>query len=181
MDISFSGLPRPVPCAGGSGSVIGAAVVGQRLAGPHLAADLDDLAGAQQRPVERHAVPAFDDLRPRAAEAEVEAPARQCVDRGGRLGDERRRPRVDREDAGHQLERGGLTGQVRERRHEIEAVDLARPHQIDPGGLEVSSLAGVADRIAVESERGGDLHNRILVWPAGRRQRERRIWPARSR
>ena len=47
--------------------------MGDLVAGPDLATDVDRVAGAPERFVERHAVPALDDLRPRGA-AERERP-----------------------------------------------------------------------------------------------------------
>ena len=69
--MSLSALPSPVPSPGGQRDVVRRAVVGERrLAGPHVAADLDDLAGAGERAVVGHAVEALDHLRARGAEPE---------------------------------------------------------------------------------------------------------------
>ena len=60
------------------------------FAPPHLAADLDDLPGARDRLVVRHAVEALDHLRPGRAEPEDRPAARQRVEARGRHRHERR-------------------------------------------------------------------------------------------
>src|SRR5208283_6047981 len=55
----------------------------RRLAGPHVAADLDDLPGPGERAVVGHAVEALDHLGPRRAQAELAAATRNGIDAGG--------------------------------------------------------------------------------------------------
>ena len=98
-------------------------VVGQRrLAGPHVAADLDDLAGPGKRPVVGHAVEALDHLGPRRAEAELAASARDGIDAGGRHGDQRRGAGVDGQDGGADVHPLRLGGQVPHEARRVVAV-----------------------------------------------------------
>lgn len=74
---------QPGAAAGGQGRLIVLAVVVDVLAPPHLPADLDDLAGAAQRRVERYAVKSLDRLRAGGADAEPETSVGDVVDTGG--------------------------------------------------------------------------------------------------
>ena len=67
----LEGLAEPGPLLLGQGQVVVRPVVGERrLTGPHLAADVDDLAGAPDGLVVGDAVEALDHLGARRAEAE---------------------------------------------------------------------------------------------------------------
>ena len=142
----------------GERQVVGDAVVLDLVAAPHLAADLDRVAGARDRLLEGHAVPALDHLRARRTEPEDEPAIGQRVERRRSLRDQRRAARVERDDARHQLDRRGLAGQVAERRHEVVAVDLRSPDQIDARRLEIAGLRGQLLGVTVESDGRGDLH-----------------------
>jgi hypothetical protein len=98
---------------GGERQRVVLAVVGELLfALPHLAADVDDLAGPPERRVVGHTVEALDHLWSRRADAEDEPAVRHEVEPGGRHCHERRRAGVDRQDARGDLHRGGLGGDV---------------------------------------------------------------------
>ena len=152
-------LAQPGALPLGQGDVIGGAVVGERrLAGPHSAADLDDLAGASQGAVVGHAVEALDDLGARGAQAEDAAAAREGVDAGRRHGDERGRTRVDGQDGRADLEALRLGRQVAHEARGVVAVGLGDPHHIEPGLLEVDGLAGRVRWAPGVVQRHGQLH-----------------------
>ena len=82
VDDAAQRLAEPGRARPGIGDVVMLAVMFERrLAGEHLADDRDVFAGAGQRPAERHAVPALDDLRPRRADAAEEAVAGERLQR----------------------------------------------------------------------------------------------------
>ncbi len=134
----------------GHRQVIGAALVGDLLAAPDLVADLDGVAGASERLLERHPVPALDHLRSGGPEAEHEPPVGQGVEGRCGLGDQGGAARVERDDAGHQLGGLGFRCEVAERGDQVVAVYLRAPQQVDTGRLEVAGLLGHDLRIAVE-------------------------------
>ncbi len=108
------------------------AIVGQLLfAGPDLAADLNDLAGAAERRVVGNTVPPLDDLRPRRTETEDATAATQHVDTDRCHGQQGRRPAVDRQDARRDLDPGGDGGQVAHHRWGVHAIGLGDPNQVD--------------------------------------------------
>ena len=154
-------LPRPVPRPAGQGHVVVAAVVLERgLAGPHLAADVDDLPGAPEGRVEGHPVPALDDLGPRGAEPEVEAALGQRVDPGRRHGDERGGPGEDGQDGRADLHRLGQGGQVAHLAGAVDAVGLGHPHQVQARLLHLGHLGGGLAEPAGVAEHRADLHRR---------------------
>src|SRR3712207_7059155 len=65
-------------------SPVDLALVDQLLAAQDRVDDLDVLADAAQRPVERHAVPVLHHVGARRAEPEQHPPARALVERGDR-------------------------------------------------------------------------------------------------
>ena len=120
----------------------GAAVGGQRdlvvlpvvlhvLAAPHLAADLDDLAGAAHRRVERNAVEALHHLRSRRADAEAEAAVGHVVQAGRRHREQCRGADVDRHDAGAQFDGRRLGRQVAELADRVVRVGLGDEGDVD--------------------------------------------------
>ena len=133
-------LAQPGPPARWQRDRVVRAGVLQPLPPPHLPADLDDLPGPADRRVVGHPVPALDHLRTGGADAEREPAARHVVQaRRGHRG-QRRRPRVQLEDAGGDLQ------PLRPRRDEaeladrVEAVRLRHEHDVQPGLLVVGQL-----------------------------------------
>ena len=129
-----------------------------RLAAPDLAADLDDLPGAGERLVVRHAVEALDHLRARRAEAEDRPAARQRVEPGRGHRDERRRAAVERQDAGADLDPLGVGGEVAHERDGVEAVGLGDPHDVEARLLQRDHRLDLSDRVVAVLELGGELH-----------------------
>ena len=145
--------------AGGQGDVVHRAVVGQRrLAGPHVPADLDDLARPRQRAVVGDAVEALDHLGARGAEPEDAAAAGDRIEAGGRHGDQRGRPAVDRQDGRADLHPLGLGGQVPHVARGVVAVGLGHPDDVEPDLLELHRLAGGLFEPAGVAQRHGKLH-----------------------
>ena len=154
----------------------------ERLAGPvgqrqleGLAVELDALAG------ERHAhhgdvlaralqllgealpVPALGDLRPRGADAEDHAPARELVDRGGRHRGHRRRAGGHLEDPRAEADPRGLTRQPAEHGRGVRAVGLGGPHRViaQPLGLlDDVQLVLRAEAEAPVADVHAELHRR---------------------
>lgn len=118
------------------------ALVLQALACPHLAADLQHLTGAADRRVVGHAVEALDNLRPRCAKTQDVAAAGDVVQPGCGHGRQRRRARIQLQDARGQLDPFGLGGEVAQRAHRVERVRLGHEHDVEPGPLEVGDLRG---------------------------------------
>ena len=85
------------------------AVVDDALAAQRHADHVDVLAGALQRLLEGHAVPALDHLRAAGAEPEDEAAPAEHVEGAGALREQRGRAREDVEDAGADLDPSVLT------------------------------------------------------------------------
>ncbi len=155
------GRPRPVPSSGWQRYVVLRPVVDQgRLAGPDLAADLDDLAGAPERSVVGDAVPALDHLRPRGPQAQLEPAFRQGVDACRGHGQERRRPGVDRQNARADAHAFGQGGEVAHQAGAVESVGLGHPDEVQAGFLHFGDLASRLPEAAGVAERRGDLHAR---------------------
>src|SRR5207302_1750399 len=68
----LQGLSEPGSLILGERQRVRLALVDEKLAPPHQPTDVDDLSGSGERPVERHTMPALDDLRPRRPEPEHE-------------------------------------------------------------------------------------------------------------
>ena len=117
------------------------ALVLQPLPAPHLAADLDQLAGPGQRRVVGNAVPALDDLRPGRADAQRETSAGDVVEAGRRHRRHRRRARVDLHDAGRQLDPLGHRGQIAKLADRVVTVGLRHEDDVQPGLFEVGQLS----------------------------------------
>src|SRR6202011_3598614 len=132
------------------------------LALPHETADVDDLARAGQRLVERHTVPTLDYLRTRRAEPEHEPAVGYRIKTCSCHGRQCRCARVNRQDAGRQFCAVSGGGEVAEDGDGVEAVELGDPQHIDPRGLEVSRSPCRALNIARVSDRGRELHPNIL-------------------
>ena len=175
--ISLRGLPSPVPSSGGQGDVVRRTVVGERgLAGPHVAADLDDLAGAGERSVVGHAVEALDHLGARGAETEVAAPTRNGVDAGRRHGDQRRCPAVDGHDGRADLHPLGLGRQVPHVAGCVEAVGLGHPDDVQPDLLQLHRLAGRLGEPAGVAQRHGQLHAALPFLGPGSMPPDKRVY-----
>ncbi len=112
------------------------------LPGPDLAADVDDLAGPREWAVVGHPVKPLDDLWSRRTQPEHAPAAREGVDAGGRHGDEGRRPGVDGQDGGPDLDPLGLGSQVAHQAGRVVAVRLRHPHGVEADLLEVGYLPG---------------------------------------
>ena len=136
------------------------AVVLDALAPPHLAADVDDLAGAAERRGVGHAVEALDDLRPGRADAEREPPAGDVVQARGGLRERGRRAGVDVEDAGGDLQPLGLGGDVAHLAHRVEAVRLRDVDDVEAGLLVVGQLLDGLLETSGVAERHPDAHRR---------------------
>ena len=128
----------------GQRDLVARPVVLDALAAPHLAADVDDLAGAAERLVVGDAVEALDHLRARRAEAEDAAAVGQGVDAGGGHGDQRRRAGVDRQDARRDLDVLGAGREVAHDADGVEAVGLGDPDHVEAGLLELDDLVDAA-------------------------------------
>jgi hypothetical protein len=130
-----------------------ALVLDRLLARPDLADDLDVLAGLHERLAVRLAVPSFDDLRPRDAEPEQEAAARELIQRRRRHRGHRGRARRHLHDAARDVDLLRARGDPRERRDGVRAVRLGRPHRVeaesigllDERHVERHLAAGVSD------------------------------------
>ena len=142
--------------------VIAVAVVLDAIAAPHLTAHVDDLAGPTQRSVVRHAVEPLDHLRPRRAEAEHEPPAGQLVEPDRRHRDQRRRPRVDRQDARADLRPLGHRRQEPQRRHRVGRVRLAGPQVVDADRFEDPHLLAQRLGFAPQPDVHAELHVFVL-------------------
>jgi hypothetical protein len=128
------------------------------LAGPHLAAHVDDLAGASEGGVVLDAVPAFDDLGARGAEAEVAAPVGEGVDTCRGHGQQRGGAGVDGQNARGDLHGGGLGRHVTHEAGPVEAVGLGHPHQVEPGLFQFGDGVGRLLETAAVAELHADLH-----------------------
>ena len=152
-------LAQPGALLGRAAAACSAPVVGEAvLAGPHLAADLDDLPGAAERLVVRDAVPALDHLRARRAEAELAAAVGEGVDARRRHGEERGRPGVDRQDARRDLHGLGAGGEVAHEARRVEAVGLGHPDEVEPSLLQLGDLVGRLLEPTGVAELHADLH-----------------------
>ena len=107
------------------------AVVLDRLAAERGADDLDVLARAAERLAVRDAVPALDDLRPRGAEAEEEAAARELVERRDRHRRHRGRARRHLHDRGADPDLLGGRGDPARHRDRVRAPGLRRPDGVE--------------------------------------------------
>ena len=125
---------------GGQRNLVVLAVIGHPFAAPHLPADLDDLAGAAQRRVERHAVEALHHLRSRRADAQPEAAVGDVVQPGGRHRQQRRGADVDRDHAGAQLDPGRLGRQEAELADRVVRVGLGDQRDVDADLLQLDDL-----------------------------------------
>ncbi len=125
------------------------AVVLDRLPADHRPDDLHHLAGAGERLVVGHAVPALDDLRTRGAETQDRAASGDVVEAGGCRRERAGGARVDVEDRGADLQRLRLRGEVAHERGGVEAVDLCDPHRVQAGLLEGDDLVGGFTRVPV--------------------------------
>ena len=155
----LEGLAQPRPFAGRQRDLVGRALVDERrLAGPDLAADVDDLARAGEGAVVGHAVEALDHLGARGSEAEDAAPARNGIDAGGRHGDQRGCAAVDGQNGGADLDALGLGGQEAHEARRVEAVGLGHPDDIEPDLLQRNRLPGRLFEPAGVVQRHGQLH-----------------------
>src|SRR5207244_7238162 len=107
----------------------------QWLAAHDLAHDLDGLAHPLQWPVEWDAVPAGHHLVTAGAEPEDEATARQRIEGGRGLAEQRRRPAEDVEDSRPQLDAIGARGQGAQHRDRIRTPGLRHPDRVIAAGL----------------------------------------------
>jgi hypothetical protein len=134
------------------------ALVLNLLATPHLAADVDDLAGTGDGCVVLDAVEALDHLGSRSSEAEHETPVGNVVEARGGHGSQGRRAGVDLKDSRRDLDRRGLGRQESELAHCVERVRLGYEDDVQPGFFELGHLG---DRF-IESPRvvnhGSDVH-----------------------
>src|SRR5581483_5828031 len=105
------------------------AVVGDALAAEGEVDDVDVLAGASERGLERDAVPAFRDLRAGDAEGEAEAAGGERVERRG----------------GHRGHRRGAGGELEDGRADVDALSLRGDPGQDRGGVGSVGLGGPAD------------------------------------
>jgi hypothetical protein len=135
-------------------------VVPEPVTACHGADDLDRLAGRRQRGPEAHPVPALHHLRAADADAEQEPASGQQVQRHGRHGDERGRPRAELHDRRAEADPGRLAGQVTELGQRVLGPGLRHPYRVGAESFGVPHERGVLggrdDR--VES----DLHARAL-------------------
>src|SRR5882757_4236724 len=136
------GLAQSRSAPFGQWQLVVLAVEGDVFAAPDLTADVDDLAGAAHRGVERDAMEALDHLRTGRPDAEPEPPVGDVVDAGRRHGEQRRGARVDRHDAGAELDGGCLCRQVTELADRIERVRLRDERDVDAALLELDDLLG---------------------------------------
>src|SRR4051812_10772176 len=111
------------------------------LAGPDLTQDLDVLARARQRLLERHAVPALDHLRPGHTQSKDEAAAGEVVHRQRRHRGHRGLASGHLGDRGAEPELRRLLTPPRERRQAVGAVRLRRPDRVE------AELLGLGDRL----------------------------------
>ena len=107
------------------------------------------------------AVEALDHLGARGPEAQVEAPVAQRVDPGRGHGDERRRPRVDRQDPRPDLDALGERRQVAHEARAVEAVGLGDPDEVEAGGLHLCD--GCADFL-----KPPEYAKIVEIWSGGR-------------
>ena len=147
------------------------AVADQGLATQPHAQDLDDLAGAAERLVVRQTVEALDHLGAGRAEPEDRAAAGDVVEAGRGLEERSGGARVDVEDAGADLDRLGLRGEVAHQGGGVEPVGLGDPDQVETRLLQARDLVGGLTRVAGVDERHRQLHRRILRGIGRRRRR----------
>ena len=126
--------------------------VGQRLAPPDLAADLDRLPGPADRRVEGHTVEALDDLRPGGAYPQLEAAVGQVVQAGCGHRQQGGGARVELQDPGRDMRAAGPGGDVAQAADRVEAVQFGHGNQLDAGLLVVGQLGGALSEAA---SRGG--------------------------
>ena len=147
----------------------------RRLAAHTTAADVDDFARRRDRSVVGDAVEPLDDLRTRCAEAEDEAPVGELVEAGRGHGEQRGRARVDREDAGGELDGLGLRREVAEQADRVEPVRLRDPDQVETRRLEVVDLAHRLLDVSCVRQRRRKLHEiEHTVSPLAMRSQEDR-------
>jgi hypothetical protein len=136
----------------------------RRLAPPHLAADLDDLARAAQGIVVGDAVETLDDLGARRAETEVESAIGERVDAGGGHGDQCGSPRVDRQDRRADLHRLGQGGKVAHERGTVETVRLGHPDQVETDFFHLHDVARGLFEASRVVEHRRNLHRDLPIF-----------------
>ena len=158
--MSLQGLAQAGAALGGQRNLVVLAVVGDPLAAPHLPADLDDLAGAAQRRVERHAVEALHHLRARRADAEPEPAVGDVVEPGGRHRHQRRGAGVDRDHAGTQLDPRRPGREEAELTDRVVGVGLGDQRDVDADLLEFDHLVDRIEEAAGVTEKDPCPHHR---------------------
>ena len=138
------------------------ALVLQLFAPPHLAADLDDLAGARDRRVVTDPVETLDHLRARSAQAQDVAAVGDVVQAGGGHGGQRGRAGVELQDARRQLDAVGAGCQVSERTHRVERIRLGDKDNVQAGAFEVGHLGGHLLEAARVVDSQSDSHAWLL-------------------
>jgi hypothetical protein len=123
------------------------ALVLDELASDRGPDDLHVLSGAAERLAEGLAVPAFDHLRPRSAEAEQDAAARHQVERRGRHRRHGRRPGRDLHDPGTELEGRRRRAQPGENGDGIGPPGFGRPGRVVAEPLRLARQLDQLERI----------------------------------
>lgn len=157
------GLAQPGATVGGQRQLVVLAVVVEVLAPPHLAADLDHLAGTPQRRVERHAVEAFHHLRSGGADSESEPAVGHIVDTGRGHGHQGRRASVDRDHPGAEFHGGGLRCQVAELADRVIGIRLGDQGDVDAHLLQIHDLVGCLFEAAGITQEDACPHRRSVA------------------
>ncbi|CPU49577.1 Uncharacterised protein [Mycobacteroides abscessus] len=134
----------------------------EALAAPHLATDLDGLAGAAQRCVVLDAVEPLDHLGARGADAEDEPAARDVVQAGRGHGQQSGGAGVQLEDARRELYGGGLGGEVSELACGVIRVSLGDERDIQTDFLQLSEFVDHFGESAGVAQRGSNAHAATL-------------------
>ena len=130
----------------------------QRLALPHLAADLDRLPHPAERCLVRHTVEPLDHLCARGADAELEATVRERVESGGGHGQHGRRARVERQDRRHEGHPLGDRREVAEAAHRIERIRLGDRDHVGADPFELDDLGGCRGEVGRVVDEGAESH-----------------------
>ena len=145
------------------------AVVDDPLAADDQVHDLDVLPRALDGLLVRHAMPVLDDLGAAGSQTQDRPAFGDVVQRGDALGHQRRRPAVDIDDAGGQLDARGVAGDVGEDGEQVAAPGLADPQGVVAqllGPLRELDHPASPDVVAqAERQANGRLHRRV---PASR-------------
>lgn len=106
-----------------------------------------------------HPVKPLDHLGPRRADPEREATAGEFVDPGRGHGQQSRRPAVDVDDRGPDLDALGPGRDVTGQRDRVEAVGLGQPDRVQPDDLQLTDRArGLHGVAGVVGQQGGESH-----------------------